>query len=86
MEARQLSRPSLCGAERQPSCSSIQSFLRGCTFRVRVGAAFSRIFVQEEGVPQGSVLSVTLLGLAISGTVHGPPPDIHCSEANGKVA
>lgn len=57
----------------------LQSFLRDRTFRVRVGTALSRIFVQEEGVPQGSVLSVTLFGLAINGIAYNLPPDIHCS-------
>ncbi len=57
----------------------LQSFLRDRTFRVRIGTTLSSIFLQEEGVPQGSVLSVTLFGLAINGITDSLPPDIHCS-------
>ena len=44
----------------------VRSFLQNRTFRVRVGTALSRPYSKEEGVPQGSVLSVTLFGLAIN--------------------
>ncbi len=36
----------------------IESFLR--SFRVRVGITLSDVFNQEQGVAQGSILSVTL--------------------------
>lgn len=38
----------------------IDSYLSDRTFRVRVGNALSRSFVQDTGVPQGGVLSCTL--------------------------
>ncbi|KAF8768288.1 putative RNA-directed DNA polymerase like protein [Argiope bruennichi] len=38
----------------------LQNFLLNRTFRVRVGNVYSTHFNQAEGVPQGSVLSVTL--------------------------
>jgi ribonuclease HI len=37
------------------------------TFNVRVGNVLSDTFIQENGVPQGSVLSVTLFAIAING-------------------
>ena len=47
----------------------IQNFLRDRKFRVRVGHHFSDVFTQEMGVPQGSVLSVTLFLIAINTVV-----------------
>ncbi|GBN56622.1 RNA-directed DNA polymerase from mobile element jockey [Araneus ventricosus] len=44
----------------------VQNFLKQRFFRVRLGNTFSNIFCQEEGVPQGCVLSVTLFVLAIN--------------------
>ncbi|GBL75632.1 putative RNA-directed DNA polymerase from transposon X-element [Araneus ventricosus] len=44
----------------------VQNFLKQRFFRVRMGNTYSNIFCQEEGVPQGSVLSVTLFVLAIN--------------------
>ena len=57
----------------------LQSFLRDRTFKVRDGTAFSGIYVQQEGVPQASVLSVTLFDLTINGIADSLPSDIHCS-------
>ncbi len=57
----------------------ILSFLQDRTFRVRVGTAFPRSFSQEEGVLQGSVLSVTLFGLAIHDIANCLPQDIQCT-------
>ena len=45
----------------------IKAFLRIRLFQVQVGSAMSDFFNQEEGVPQGCVLSVTLFALAING-------------------
>ena len=39
----------------------IQNFLSNRVFRVHLGSIFSNIHEQEMGVPQGSILSVTLL-------------------------
>ncbi|MBJ5584688.1 reverse transcriptase family protein, partial [Salmonella enterica subsp. enterica serovar Typhimurium] len=44
----------------------IEGFLQNRRFRVRVGSTLSSYFPQEEGVPQGSVLSVTLFILRIN--------------------
>lgn len=46
--------------------SCVQDFLQERTFTVRLGNAVSRSFSQENGVPQGSVLSVTLFAIKIN--------------------
>ena len=43
----------------------ISKFLEDRTFRVRLGSTYSDSFDLENGVPQGSVLSVTLFGVKI---------------------
>ena len=45
----------------------IQAFLARRFFKVKVGSTYSERKCQEEGVPQGSVLSCTLFALAING-------------------
>lgn len=54
----------------------IAKFLKERSFRVRVRSVFSEEFIQEEGVPQGSVLSVTLFIIAIDGLLHQLPPSV----------
>ena len=44
----------------------ISKFLENRNFRVRLGSAFSDPFDQEMGVPQGSILSVTLFSFKIN--------------------
>ena len=44
----------------------IQNFLSNRVFRVGLGSVYSNIHVQEMGVPQGSILSVTLSILKIN--------------------
>ena len=44
----------------------IQNFLTNRVFRVRLGSVYSNIYEQEMGVPQGSILSVTLFILKIN--------------------
>ena len=44
----------------------ISKFLQQRNFCVRIGNTMSDRFVQENGVPQGSILSVTLFGLKIN--------------------
>ena len=44
----------------------IQNFLSNRVFRVRLGSVFSNIHEQQMGVPQGSILSVTLFILKIN--------------------
>ena len=45
----------------------VESFMSTRTFRVRVGNVLSRPFSLENGVPQGSILSVTLFAVAVNG-------------------
>ncbi|XP_076058579.1 uncharacterized protein LOC143035597 [Oratosquilla oratoria] len=54
----------------------IKNFLANRVFRIRVGNIISEIRQQEEGVPQGGVLSVILFSLAINGVTSVIPPDI----------
>ena len=53
----------------------INSFLSNRFIKVRVGSSLSSPFLQEEGVPQGSVLSVTCFAIAINNIMEavGPP-------------
>jgi len=44
----------------------IQGFLQNRQFQVRLGSHMSNVFKQEMGVPQGSILSVTLFALKIN--------------------
>jgi ribonuclease HI len=57
----------------------ISSFLTNRYFRVRVGTSLSNVYKQEMGVPQGSILSVTLFILKINSIVKTLPPNIKCS-------
>lgn len=57
----------------------IQSFLSNRLLRVRAGTTLSSYVEQEEGVPQGSVLSVTLFLAAINGILAEIPPGVHGS-------
>ena len=54
----------------------IQNFLTDRTFRVRIGNLYSNVFYQEEGIPQGSVMSVGLFALAINDVTDALPPII----------
>ncbi|GFT92377.1 probable RNA-directed DNA polymerase from transposon X-element [Trichonephila clavipes] len=49
------------------------------TFRVRLGGTLSAPFTQAEGVPQGSILSVTLFICHISHILHVLSPSIQAS-------
>ena len=55
----------------------IKNFER--TFRVRMGSTFSDSQHQEEGVPQGSILSITLLSIKINNIVKCLTPSIDCA-------
>ena len=44
----------------------VKNFLSARVFKVRIGEYLSRFYPQENGVPQGSVLSVTLFAIAIN--------------------
>ncbi|KFM64962.1 putative RNA-directed DNA polymerase from transposon X-element, partial [Stegodyphus mimosarum] len=54
----------------------IQNFLNARTFQVKIGSVLSKSFEQEEGVPQGSVLSVTLFSLKINSVLKELPRTI----------
>ena len=55
----------------------ISGFLSDRHFNVKVGSTTSDTFNQEEGVPQGSILSVTLFSIKINNIVK--TPGIDCS-------
>jgi hypothetical protein len=57
----------------------VSSFLANRYFRVRIGSCLSNLHKQEMGVPQGSILSVTLFTLKINSIVKSLPPNIQCS-------
>ena len=57
----------------------ISNFLSNRKFCVRVGATHSDFFTQEEGLPQGSVLSVTCFAVAINDIVEQVTPGVKCS-------
>lgn len=54
----------------------LQNFLRDRNFRVRVGGTLSDTFVQNDGIPQGSVMSVALFGLMINDVCDSLSPSI----------
>ena len=54
----------------------ISNLLRERKFRVKVGSSLSSNFVQQEGVPQGSVLSVVCFALAINDLADVLSPDV----------
>ncbi|GBO17316.1 putative RNA-directed DNA polymerase from transposon X-element [Araneus ventricosus] len=55
----------------------LKNFLSYRTFRVRMGNFYSNHFIQSEGVPQGSVLSVTLFIVHLSQILHHLPSSVH---------
>ena len=44
----------------------ISNFLSGRSFNARIGSTLSETFNQEQGVPQGSILSPTLFNIKIN--------------------
>ena len=56
----------------------ISQFLANRTFQVRVDNTLSRSFPQENGVTQGSVLSVTLFSIKINSITACLPADVSC--------
>jgi hypothetical protein len=51
-------------------------FLQARYFCVRLGNVLSARYPQENGVPQASVLSVTLFAISINGLVHSVGPSV----------
>jgi len=57
----------------------IAGFLSHRKFQVRVCGTYSKLCKQEMGVPQGSILSVTLFCLKIDSIVKALCPGVECS-------
>ena len=57
----------------------IDNFLSNRCSKVSVGTTLSDLQGQEEGVLQGSILSVTLFSIKINSIVKGLNPCIDCS-------
>ena len=64
---------------RGPLALFIQNFLRNRSFKVKIGAETSTAFPQEQGVPQGSVLSCLLFILAINNATKNLPYGVQSS-------
>ena len=62
--------------------SFIQSFLEDRTIQVRVGSTLSDLYDQEQGVPQGSILSTTLFNIKINNIVKCLSDKTDCSLYN----
>ena len=54
----------------------IKEFLRDRIFKVRLGSCVSKSYPQEMGVPQGSILSVTLFSIKINSIVRELEPTV----------
>ena len=57
----------------------IQNFLSLRSFSVLYGATSSDFYSQEEGVPQGAILSTTLFNIKLNGIVKAILPGVECS-------
>ena len=57
----------------------ISNILQDRSFKLRVGSTFSDSHPQEMGVPQGSILSVTLFPVKIKSIIHFLKPGVDCS-------
>ena len=57
----------------------IGNFLTDRTFQIHLGAILSDVFHQEEGVPQGAILSTTLFNVKINDIVKQVDPGVECS-------
>ena len=57
----------------------ISNVLQDRSFKVRVGSTFSDSHPQEMGVPQGSILSVTLFSVKINSITQCLKPGVDCS-------
>ncbi|GFU95039.1 putative RNA-directed DNA polymerase from transposon X-element [Trichonephila clavipes] len=62
--------------ETEKCISPLQSGFPVRYFNVRIGHSSSHKFIQDQGVPQGSVLSVTLFNIHMSNILHQLPPSV----------
>ncbi|GFX86954.1 putative RNA-directed DNA polymerase from transposon X-element [Trichonephila clavipes] len=62
--------------EKENLISSLQSGFPVRYFNVRIGQSSSHKFIQDQGVSQGSVLSVTLFNIHMSNILHQLPPSV----------
>ena len=54
-------------------------FLTDRTFQIHLGTILSDVFHQEEGVPQGTILSTTLFNVKINDIAKQVDPGVECS-------
>ena len=54
-------------------------FLTDKTFQIHLGTMLSDVFHQEEGIPQGAILSTTLFNVKINDIVKQVDPGVECS-------
>ena len=57
----------------------IQNFLNDREFKVKVGSTLPEFHKQEQGVPQGSILPITLFSIKINDIVKNINPGVDCS-------
>ena len=57
----------------------IGNFLTDRTIQIHLGTILSDVFHQEEGVPQGAILSTTLFNVKINDIVKQVDPGVECS-------
>ena len=57
----------------------IGNFLTDITFQIHLGTILSDVLYQEEGVPQGALLSTTLFNVKINDIVKQVDPGVECS-------
>ena len=57
----------------------IQNFLSERVFTVLLGTSFSEMKNQEEGVPQGAILSTTLFNVKLNDIAKQLTPGVNCS-------
>ncbi|GFU94831.1 putative RNA-directed DNA polymerase from transposon X-element [Trichonephila clavipes] len=62
--------------EKEKLISSLQSGFPVRYFHVRIGHSSSHKFIQDQGVPQGSFLSITLFNIHMSSILHHLPPSL----------